>query len=55
MSYTVEVKQDYNGELYIDLPDQLIKELGWDEYTDLEWVVEEGKVYLKKKEEEVSK
>lgn len=50
----VEVKQDIDGELFIELPEHLVEQLGWDVYTDLEWVVEEGKIYLKKKEEEVS-
>jgi len=55
MTYITEVKQDIDGELFIEIPEKLVEELGWDVYTDLEWVVEEGKIYLRKKEEEVSK
>jgi len=26
------------GELFVELPDRLLKELGWEEGDDLEWV-----------------
>ena len=50
----VEVKQDIDGELYIEIPEHLIDELGWTVDTNLEWVVENGQIYLKKKEEEAN-
>ena len=51
MTHIVEVKQDIDDELYIEIPEQLIKELGWNLETELEWIVENNKVILKKKEE----
>lgn len=39
-----------DGEVYIDLPDELIEKTGWDTLTDLVWVVEEDKITLRKKE-----
>jgi len=53
MTRIVEIKQDIDGELFIEIPEQLVEELRWDVHTNLEWVVENGKIYLKKKEEEV--
>ena len=50
--YISVVKQDIDDELYIELPEELINELGWNLETELEWIIEEGKVYLKKKEEQ---
>ncbi len=50
--YISEVKQDIDNEMYIELPEKLINELGWNLETELEWIIEEGKVYLKKKEEQ---
>ena len=48
----VEVKQDIDGELFIEIPEQMIDELGWTTETELEWILEDNKVYLKKKQEE---
>jgi len=47
----VIVKEDDNGELYIDLPDELMEEMGWDIDTELVWTVyDDGKIGLRKKE-----
>ena len=44
------VKEDENGELYIELPDQLMEELGWDIDTELVWTVyDDGKIGLRKR------
>jgi hypothetical protein len=51
--YISEVKQDIDNELYIELPEQLINELGWNLETELEWIIDEGRVILRKKEKEV--
>lgn len=48
--YITEIKQDIDNEMYIELPEELINELGWNLETKLEWIIEEGKVILKKKE-----
>ena len=50
--HIVEVKQDIDDELYIEIPEELINELGWNLETELEWVIEDGRVILKKKEEQ---
>ena len=50
--YITEIKQDIDNEHYIELPEELVNELGWNLETELEWIIEEGKVYLKKKEEQ---
>jgi len=34
---TVEVKEDKHGELYIDLPEDILKQLDWTEDTMLVW------------------
>lgn len=43
------VKQTEDGELYIDLPPEMMNELEWDENTVLEWrIFEDGTVALGK-------
>lgn len=43
------VKEDEQGELYIDLPPEMMEEMGWDENTVLEWrVFDDGKIELGK-------
>ena len=46
--YTAKVCEGLDGELYINLPDGLINELGWDETTELIWDVTEEKSTLRK-------
>jgi len=46
--YTAEVCEGLDGELYIEFPDGLIKDLGWDETTELIWDVTEEKTTLRK-------
>lgn len=49
MSYMVEVKEGNDGELYIELPDELLEETGWKEGTDVCWSVRsDGTIILKK-------
>ena len=44
------VKEDEHGELYIELPDGLMKEMGWDIDTELVWTVyDTGKIGLRKR------
>jgi hypothetical protein len=50
--HITEVKQDIDNELYIEIPEELINELGWTLETELECIIEEGRVILKKKEEQ---
>lgn len=39
MQYTLQVKDlDGSGDLYIELPPELLSSMGWDDGTVLEWV-----------------
>jgi hypothetical protein len=38
----VQVKESDDGDLYIELPDDMIKELGWAEGTEVVWVDNEN-------------
>lgn len=49
-SYTVTVELDETGEHVIDLPPELLNSLEWDENTDLEWVVENDTIFVRKAE-----
>lgn len=45
------VKETEDGELYIELPHELLETLSWDEDTELMWVASEtGSWILRKKE-----
>lgn len=49
------VKEDENGDLYIDLPDELMEEMGWDENTELVWTVaDDGTIGLRKRTDDSS-
>ena len=49
------VKQDDEGELYIELPQELLDQLGWSIGDDLVWIVEEdGKILLRKRTDDSS-
>jgi hypothetical protein len=49
MNYSSIVKEDENGELYIDLPPEMMEAMEWDENTVLEWrIFEDGTVALGK-------
>jgi hypothetical protein len=37
-TWTLDVKEDENGEQLIELPEDLLKETGWSEGTQIEWV-----------------
>jgi antitoxin component of MazEF toxin-antitoxin module len=46
----VIVKEDEHGELYIDLPDSLMEDMGWDIDTELVWTVhDDGTIGLRKR------
>lgn len=48
-NYLGEVVEDEDGELAIQLPVEMLNQMGWDEGTLLEWIVEEeGKSYMLK-------
>ena len=48
------VKQDDDGELYIELPPELLDQLGWSIGDDLVWIVEDGKILLRKRTDDSS-
>ncbi len=42
-SQKIYIQEDPDsGELFVELPDQLLKQLGWKEGDDLEWVEEQN-------------
>ena len=49
--YHTVVKENDQGELYIDIPQEILSHLNWDESTLLEWVVEDGEFILKRTQE----
>lgn len=51
MKYTSIVEKDDNGELYITIPDDLIKELGWKEGDELVFTIDGDTIILSRKEE----
>jgi hypothetical protein len=47
------VKEDENGELYIELSDELMEQMGWGIGTELVWAVEDDKITLREETEDV--
>jgi hypothetical protein len=53
MKYTATIETaSENGELYMILPDDLIKELDWKEGDVLQWTIDGDTVILSRKEAE---
>ena len=48
MNYTLEVQEDNNGNYFIELPNEMIEELGWKEGDILEWKLKGQGVILSK-------
>ena len=46
MKHTTVVKETEDGELYIELSDELMERMGWTEETTLVWTVGEDKITL---------
>jgi hypothetical protein len=44
----LEVKEDIDGELFFDLPDDLLNSLGWAEGDDIKFVEKDGGFLIKK-------
>lgn len=50
-SYSITLQETEAGELYLPLPDEVLKELGWSEGTQIDWVDnKDGSWTLKKRE-----
>ena len=48
--YIGNVVEDEDGELLLEFPIELLNQMGWDEGTMLEWMIEEENIVLKEKE-----
>jgi bifunctional DNA-binding transcriptional regulator/antitoxin component of YhaV-PrlF toxin-antitoxin module len=48
MDYTLEIQEDDNGDLFIQFPDDVIEELGWEDGDILEWKLKGNGVVLSK-------
>lgn len=48
MSYILEVQEDENGDPFIQLPDEVIEDLGWQEGDILNWDVRGTGIVLTK-------
>jgi bifunctional DNA-binding transcriptional regulator/antitoxin component of YhaV-PrlF toxin-antitoxin module len=48
MDYTLEIQEDESGELFLQLPNELADELGWEEGDILEWKLKGTGVVLSK-------
>lgn len=44
------VEDEETGELLLEFPIELLNQMGWDEGTMLEWMIEEENIVLKEKE-----
>ena len=53
MKHSTVVKETEDGELYIDLSDELMEKMGWDIDTELVWTVyDDGKIGLRKRSDD---
>ncbi len=46
------VKEDSDGELYVEMNPQLLKQMGWDDQTLLEWEIIGNMAIIRKKEDD---
>ena len=51
-NYILEVQEDQDGELFIEFPDEIIEELGWEEGDILTWDVKGNGMVLSRVNEE---
>lgn len=51
-SYIVEVQENQDGELFIEFPDEIIEELGWQEGDILSWDLKGSGIVLSRLNEE---
>jgi hypothetical protein len=45
------IKEDRDGELYVDMNPRLLKQMGWDDQTLLEWEIIGNMAIIRKKED----
>jgi len=48
MSYFVEIEEDDNGDLVIQIPEEVIETLGWEENTLLTWDIKGDGIILQR-------
>jgi bifunctional DNA-binding transcriptional regulator/antitoxin component of YhaV-PrlF toxin-antitoxin module len=51
-SYIIEVQEDQDGELFIEFPEDIIEELGWQEGDVLSWNLKGEGIVLSKLNDE---
>ncbi len=51
-SYIIEVQEDQDGELFIEFPEEIIEELGWQEGDILSWDLKGEGIVLSKLNDE---
>lgn len=51
-SYIIEVQEDQDGELFIEFPEEIIEELGWQEGDILSWNLKGEGIILSKLNDE---
>ena len=55
MSHSSVVKENEDGELYIELSDELMESMGWDIDNELVWTVyDDGKIGVRKRTDDSS-
>lgn len=52
ISYIIEVQEDQDGELFIEFPEEVIEELGWQEGDILSWNLKGEGIILSKLNDE---
>ena len=50
-SYSITIQENETGELYLTLPDEVLKKLGWAEGTQIDWVDNKDSSWTLKKHE----
>jgi len=48
MSYYVEIEEDQKGDLVIEIPEEVIETLGWEENTLLTWDIKGDGIILQR-------
>ena len=48
MSYYVELEEDQNGDLILQIPEEVIETLGWEENTLLTWDIKGDGIILQR-------
>jgi bifunctional DNA-binding transcriptional regulator/antitoxin component of YhaV-PrlF toxin-antitoxin module len=51
-SYIIEIQEDQEGELFIEFPEEIIEELGWQEGDILSWNLKGEGIVLSKLNDE---